>query len=53
MLGGLHGGVHLATGYGCKHFKTGGVHSLFFIRTKFIRTPTLRLLKKAKNNIRL
>ena len=25
----------------------------FFIRTKFIRTPTLRLLKKTKNNSRL
>ena len=29
------------------------LHSFFFIRTKFIRTPTLRLLKKTKNNSRL
>ena len=28
------------------------VHS-FFIRTKFIRTPSLRLFKKTKNNFRL
>ena len=29
------------------------LHFFFFIRTKFIRTPTLRLLKKTKNNSRL
>ena len=29
------------------------VHFFFFIRTKFIRTPTLRLFKKTKNNSRL
>ena len=30
-----------------------GIHFFFFIRTKFIRTPTLRLIKKTKNNSRL
>ena len=29
------------------------IHSIFVIRKKFIRTPTLRLLKKTKNNSRL
>ena len=29
------------------------LHFFFFIRTKFIRTHTLRLLKKTKNNSRL
>ena len=29
------------------------IHFSFFIRTKFIRTSTLRLSKKAKNNFRL